>query len=106
MEIDEVQSPELAIEWAYEYASALRRVHTPTQDFDGELQAFLDEHTGANNVLPYVRAAFIAGYQGKPLAWFKPIHRETAQTEIVMRRPDNPRPYRAMRKLSSLALAN
>lgn len=100
MEIDEVQSPELAIEWAYEYASALRRVHAPIQDFDSELQAFLEEHTGANNVLPYVRAAFIAGYHGKPLGWFKPLHRDTAQTEIVMRRPDNPRPYRAMRTLA------
>jgi hypothetical protein len=99
MEIDEVKSPELAIEWAYEYASGLRQVHAPRQDLDSELQAFLQEHTGANSVLPYVRAAFIAGYQGKPLAWFKPVHRETCQSEIVLRQPDNPRPYRALRNL-------
>lgn len=106
MEIDEVKSPELAIEWAYEYASALRGVHAPAQDFDSELDAFLDEHKGANSVLPYVRAAFIAGYQGKPLAWFKPVQRETRQSEIVLRQPDNPRPYRALRKLTALAHAN
>ncbi len=106
MEIDEVKSPELAIEWAYEYARALRGVHSPAQDFDGELDAFLDEHKGAHSVLPYVRAAFIAGYHGKPLMWFKPVHSETSQSEIVLRRPDNPRPYRALRKLTEFAHAN
>ena len=101
MEIDEVKSPELAIEWAYEYASALRRVHSPLDEFEDELQAFLEEHKGAHSVLPYVRAALIAGYHGKPLAWFNPLHPDTNQTEIVLRQPDNPRPSRALRKLSN-----
>ena len=106
MEIDEVQSPELAIEWAYEYASALRRVHSPVHDFESELNALLDEHKGANSALPYVRAAFIAGYHGKPLGWFNPLHRDTRQGEIVLRRSHDPRPYRASRTLSQLAYAD
>jgi hypothetical protein len=103
MVIDEVKSPELAIEWAYEYASALRRVGSPPDEFGDELKAFLDEHKGATSVLPYVRAAFIAGYRGQELDWFKPLYRDARQTEIVLRQPDNPRPYRALRKLAFVA---
>ena len=82
MDIPKSCSPEAAIKLAYDFAKNLTASDVADAHLSEHLDMWVERPYRANPLLPYIRAGFSAGYQGKPLPWRRDIEADRGRSSV------------------------